>query len=75
MSFPKYLTKSRAKLAAVCPTKLFYTGKPHLYQNLNQEDSFLAMLANGGYQVGELAKCCSPNDVDSLTLNNEESNT
>ncbi len=53
----RYLTKSRFKLAAECPTKHFYTGKPQLYQNLNQEDSFLAMMAEVDYQVGELAKC------------------
>lgn len=56
MRSPRYLTKSRFKLAAECPTKLFYTGKPYLYQNLKQEDSFLAMLADGGYQVGVVVK-------------------
>ena len=25
---PRYLTKSRFKLALECPTKLYYTGKP-----------------------------------------------
>jgi hypothetical protein len=47
MKFLRYLTKSRFKLAAECPTKLFYTGKPQLYRNIKQEDSFLAMLADG----------------------------
>jgi hypothetical protein len=55
MSHYRHLTKSRFKLTAECPTKLFYTSKPEFYQNLKQEDSFLAMLADGGYQVGELA--------------------
>jgi hypothetical protein len=45
----RYLTKFRFKLAAECPTKLFFTGKSQLYQNLNQEESFLVMLADGGY--------------------------
>jgi hypothetical protein len=58
------LTKSRFKLAAECPTKLFYTGKPRLYQYLKQEDCFLAMLAVEGYQVGELAKCFYPHGVE-----------
>jgi hypothetical protein len=49
------LTKSRFKLAAEYSTKLFYTGKPQLYQNPKQEDIFLATLAAGGYQVGDLA--------------------
>lgn len=53
----RYLTKSRFKLAVECPTKLYYTGKPKIYRDTKQEDSFLQMLAEGGYQVGELAKC------------------
>ena len=72
MSSPRYLTKSRFKLAAECPTKLFYTGKPQLYRNLKQEDSFLAMLADGGYQVGELAKCFYPTGVEISSPNNAE---
>ena len=69
---PRYLTKSRFKLAAECPTKLFYTGKPHLYRNLKQEDSILAMLADGGYQVGELAKCFYPAGIEISSLNSAE---
>ena len=72
MRSPRYLTKSRFKLAAECPTKLFYTGKPQLYRNLKQEDSFLAMLADGGYQVGELAKCFYPTGVEISFTNNAE---
>ena len=72
MRSPRYLTKSRFKLAAECPTKLFYTGKPQLYRNLKQEDSFLAMLADGGYQVGELAKCFYPTGVEISSPNNAE---
>ncbi len=68
----RLLTKSRFKLAAECPTKLFYTGKPHLYRNLKQEDSFLAMLADGGYQVGELAKCFYPAGIEISSLNSAE---
>jgi hypothetical protein len=47
MTSTRYLTKSRFKLAAECPTKLFYTGKDKVYKNNMQEDSFLAMLADG----------------------------
>jgi hypothetical protein len=72
MATLRYLTKSRFKLAAECPTKLFYTGKPHLYRNLKQEDSFLAMLADGGYQVGELAKCFYPAGIEISSLNSAE---
>ena len=72
MATLRYLTKSRFKIAAECPTKLFYTGKPHLYRNLKQEDSFLAMLADGGYQVGELAKCFYPAGIEISSLNSAE---
>jgi hypothetical protein len=60
----RYLTKSRFKLAVECPTKLFYTGKPKIYRDTKQEDSFLQMLAEGGYQVGELAKWQFPEGVE-----------
>ena len=72
MSKPRYLTKSRFKLAAECPTKLFYTGKDKFYRNLKQEDSFLAMLADGGYQVGELAKCFYPDGIEVESINHGE---
>lgn len=64
MSQHRYLTKSRFKLAVECPTKLFYTGKPKIYRDTKQEDSFLQMLAEGGFQVGELAKCQFPEGVE-----------
>ena len=51
----RYLTKSRFKLAMECPTKLYYTGKEE-YINQNIDDPFLIALAEGGFQVGELAK-------------------
>ena len=50
------LTKSRFKQALECPTKLFYTKKEKEYANASNEDSFLQSLAEGGFQVGELAK-------------------
>ncbi len=55
MPTKRYLTKSRFALATECPTKLFYTGKRE-YANQKLEDSFLQALADGGFQVGELAK-------------------
>ena len=63
---PRYLTKSRFKLAVECPTKLFYTGKSE-YRNTGNEDEFLAMLADGGFQVGELAKLMYPDGIDIKT--------
>ncbi|WCL50730.1 DUF2779 domain-containing protein [Leptospira sp. GIMC2001] len=51
----RYLTKSRFQIARDCPTKLFYSGKLE-YPDQSQGDSFLQSLAEGGFQVGELAK-------------------
>ena len=72
MSRPKYLTKSRFKLGSECPAKLFYTRKPE-YADQKDSDSFLAALAEGGYQVGELAKLYFPGGTDIETLDYEES--
>ena len=58
----RYLTKSRFKLAAECPRKLYYVGKSD-YLDRSVEDSFLAALAEGGYQVGELACLMHPGGV------------
>lgn len=58
----RYLTKSRFKLALECETKLFYTHKEE-YCDQKVEDSFLEALAEGGFQVGELAKCYYPDGV------------
>ena len=58
----RYLTKSRFKLAAECPGKLYYTGKKdHLDRSF--DDSFLAALAEGGYQVEELACLIHPGGI------------
>ncbi len=55
----RYLTKSLFKLAATCPRKLFYAGKAE-YINRTADNSFLAALAEGGYQIGELACLMHP---------------
>ncbi|MFD1315222.1 DUF2779 domain-containing protein [Namhaeicola litoreus] len=60
---PRYLTKSRFKLALDCPTKLFYTKKENLYANTKIEDPFLIALAEGGFQVEELARMYYPEGV------------
>ena len=49
-------TKSVFKIALSCPTKLYYARHPEEYANSNDENEFLAALAKGGFQVGELAK-------------------
>ncbi len=66
MSKPRkhYLTKSRFKLALECPTKLFYTGKSEEYADTKDENEFLQALADGGYQVGELAKYYYPDGIE-----------
>ena len=56
---PRYLTKSRFKLALNCPTKLFYTRKSS-YENTSETDTFLQGLAQGGFQVEELARMYFP---------------
>ena len=67
----KYLTKSRFKLAIECPTKLFYTGKKE-YANNSLDNPFLEALAEGGFQVGELAKYYYPGGYSIHTLDYQE---
>jgi len=49
------LTKSRFKLALACPTQLYYSAHRE-YVDRNADNDFLKALADGGYQVGEMAK-------------------
>jgi len=63
MSTERYLTKSRFKLALDCETKLFYTRKPKRYPDTSVDDPFLESLAEGGFQVGELARLYHPGGV------------
>jgi hypothetical protein len=68
----RYLTKSRFKLALECPTKLYYIGKPDQYVDSKSEDDFLKALAEGGFQVGELAKLMFPGGVEVESRSHEE---
>jgi len=68
---PRYLTKSKFKLAIECPTKLYYAGKKEYY-NKKKDDDFLQALAEGGFQVGELAQCYYPDGVLVDTLDHQE---
>ena len=61
------LTKGRFITALTCPTKLYYKSKPD-YVNQSVEDTFLASLAEGGFQVGELAKQYFPEGINIETL-------
>lgn len=72
MTIPRYLTKSRFKLATECPTKLFYTKKPE-YADQKIDDPFLMALAEGGFQVGELAKAYFPDGIEVHELGYDDS--
>ncbi|MBV5330758.1 MAG: DUF2779 domain-containing protein [Chlorobium sp.] len=72
MASPRYLTKSRFKLAVDCPTKLFYHGKSTEYHDTLVENDFLSMLAEGGYQVGALAKLRYPDGIEIEELIHEK---
>ena len=53
MNEHRYLTKSRMKLGLECPKKLYYYED---YKSQDSDNEFLEILAEGGFQVGELAK-------------------
>lgn len=67
----EFLTKSLFQLAGTCPTKLYYEGKAE-YANAALDDPFLASLAEGGFQVGVLAKCHYPEGIDLQDLGTQE---
>ena len=58
------LTKSKFKTGYDCPRKLWYADRPEIYFNANANNDFLEALAEGGFQVGELAKAYYPGGVD-----------
>lgn len=68
---PRYLTKSRFKLAVECPTRLFYCDNDKGYRDAMAGNDFLKTLADGGYQVGALAKLRYPGGIDIEERNNE----
>lgn len=72
MDKQRYLTKSRFKLALECPCKLYYCDKKNEYANLNDDNEFLQSLAEGGYQVGALAKHYFPGGHDIKSLDHEK---
>lgn len=59
----KVLTKTRFKLGLECPNKLYYTGKTEEYANQKSKDAFLIALADGGFQVEELARLHYPEGI------------
>ncbi len=62
MNSKKYLSKSRFVTALECPTKLRYCSDKN-YASNKQENEFLQALAEGGFQVGELAKQYYPEGI------------
>lgn len=67
----KTLSKSRFVMGLECPQKLLYD-QDKRFRNLKREDSFLASLADGGFQVGEFAKAHFPGGHDVVTLDMDE---
>src|SRR5690348_10506778 len=59
----RYLTKSRFAVAITCPTKLSYLDDPR-FASSNIDSDFLSALAEGGHQVGALAKCLFPSGIE-----------
>ena len=62
----KLFTKSAFKIATHCPMQAYYYRNPDAYENQSANDDFLKSLAEGGFQVGELAKiyCDVPPEND-----------
>lgn len=58
----RVLTKSRFKLGLECPNKLYYTSKKE-YADRKVMDPFLEALAQGGFQVEELARMHYPDGI------------
>jgi len=70
MPMSRRLTTSRFKLGCECPTKLFYASRPRQYPS-TKDSPFLEALAQGGYQVGALARLMHPGGVEVETLDEE----
>jgi len=66
-----YLTKSRFQIGIECPTKLYYQSNSEKYANMKLEDRFLEALANGGFQVGALARAYHPEGILIAEKSNE----
>lgn len=58
----QYLSKSDYKVARDCITKLYY--KKHNYLSLDNDDEYLQLLAEQGYQVGKLAQVLYPDGIE-----------
>ncbi|WP_100629738.1 DUF2779 domain-containing protein [Algoriphagus formosus] len=59
----KVLSKSRFKVGLECPNKLYYHYHKDIYPSNKNDDSFLESLAQGGFQVEELARMHYPEGI------------
>lgn len=57
------LSKSRYRLGLECPAKIFYGNNRQRYPDTKSGNEFLKALAEGGFQVGELARLMFPGDL------------
>ena len=60
----KFLTKSKFTHCLECPTKLYYKNHEDEYATSQDDNDFLQALAEGGIQVGELAKFYYPGGTE-----------
>jgi len=60
----KFLTKSKFTHCLECPTKLYYKNHENEYATSQDDNDFLQALAEGGIQVGELAKLYHPGGIE-----------
>ncbi|MBN8705748.1 MAG: DUF2779 domain-containing protein [Bacteroidetes bacterium] len=72
MSSP-FLTKSRFKIALECADKLYFARHDSDFPSEKTDDQFLLALAEGGFQVGELAKLLWLGGIEILTRNHADS--
>ena len=52
----KHFTKAAFRVALKCPTQLHYYVEKGRYANQDEDNEFIKALAEGGFQVGALAK-------------------
>jgi len=55
----KVLSKSRFKIGLSCPNKLYFSGDKS-YKNKEEDNTFLAALAEGGFQVEAMSRLLYP---------------
>lgn len=67
----RYLTKSRFKIGYECPTKLYYLDNKS-YGSTMIDNPFLEALAEGGFQIGELAKLYHPGGIEITAVDKDE---